>query len=261
MAYMLTERQNELLEYIIRQHIKTGEPVGSLAITDSGKFEVSPATVRNEMQELVEIGLLAQPHTSAGRIPTDRAYRYFVDELMDPAECIVDAKSRKRLASIASGVSSDDLHGINRVAAQTLSELSETAVIANIEKSPDFYKTGLSELFAFPEFRAFDRMFGMTSFFDRFDMMFDQLEREFFGTGVRKRNHRFAGGITVSIGRENPFPNIKNDTLICGKYRLPSGYAGSFTMIGPVRMNYGKNIGLAQYMVGQLNEFADAHST
>ena len=82
---MLDERKSEILRALIEQHIETGEPVSSRSILDATGLTVSTATVRNDLSTLEADGYVVQPHTSAGRIPTARAYRYYVDQLARPA--------------------------------------------------------------------------------------------------------------------------------------------------------------------------------
>lgn len=79
----LSDRKKRILRAIIENYIQTAEPVGSKAISATAGLKVSPATIRNEMADLEELGLLEQPHTSAGRIPSARGYRIYVNELMD----------------------------------------------------------------------------------------------------------------------------------------------------------------------------------
>lgn len=88
----LSERKQKILSAIVEQHIKTGEPVGSKVLLDSLDFSVSSATIRNEMSELSLMGLLNQPHTSAGRVPTQEGYRYYVDNLMTKRELTWETK-------------------------------------------------------------------------------------------------------------------------------------------------------------------------
>src|SRR5690625_86246 len=88
---MTGDRQIEVLRAIVHDYVHTREPVGSQSIATRHHLGVSPATIRNDMAALEEAGLIAQPHTSAGRIPTDKGYRYFVDQLstikpLNPAE-------------------------------------------------------------------------------------------------------------------------------------------------------------------------------
>ncbi|MBQ2082547.1 MAG: heat-inducible transcription repressor HrcA, partial [Lachnospiraceae bacterium] len=79
----LDERKAKILKSIIRNYLETGEPVGSRTISKDDELNLSSATIRNEMADLEEMGLIMQPHTSAGRIPTDKGYRLYVDELME----------------------------------------------------------------------------------------------------------------------------------------------------------------------------------
>jgi transcriptional regulator of heat shock response len=79
---MLTERQEKLLDFLIREYITTAEPVSSMALKTISDLDISAATVRNDLQELAEAGYLTQPHTSAGRVPTQKAYRYFSDKIL-----------------------------------------------------------------------------------------------------------------------------------------------------------------------------------
>lgn len=78
----LDPRAREVLREIVLQHISSGEPIGSRTLAKCGKFQLSPASLRNVMADLEDLGYLQQPHTSAGRIPTDRGYRFFIDHLM-----------------------------------------------------------------------------------------------------------------------------------------------------------------------------------
>ncbi len=82
----LTERQKTLLLLIIRDHIESAQPIGSKRLAEHYHLELSPATIRNEMAALTEMGYLRQPHTSAGRVPTEEGYRYFVSQMMPNAE-------------------------------------------------------------------------------------------------------------------------------------------------------------------------------
>lgn len=79
-------RKQQVLEAIVVSHIETAEPVSSRSIARKYNLGVSPATIRNEMADLEEIGLIRQPHTSAGRVPSQKGYRYYVDKLMKKAD-------------------------------------------------------------------------------------------------------------------------------------------------------------------------------
>jgi len=83
---VISERQQNILRFIVQEYIRTATPVGSKSITDSYNLGVSPATVRNDMAALEDAGYLTQPHISAGRVPTESGYRYFVEKLMEQVE-------------------------------------------------------------------------------------------------------------------------------------------------------------------------------
>src|SRR3989440_7643896 len=78
----LDSRAREVLREIIMEHVATGEAISSRSLSKSGRFQLSPASLRNVMADLEDLGYLQQPHTSAGRVPTDRGYRFFVEYLM-----------------------------------------------------------------------------------------------------------------------------------------------------------------------------------
>src|SRR5919204_4453475 len=79
----LTARQRDLLARVVEEYIASGQPVGSRYLVERAGLSVSPSTVRNELAELEARGLLTHPHTSAGRVPTELAYRYYVDRLLE----------------------------------------------------------------------------------------------------------------------------------------------------------------------------------
>src|SRR3990172_8233860 len=83
---MLTERRQQLLRFIVDEYVRTAQPVASGAIVHRYHLPVSSATIRNEMARLEDEGYIVQPHTSAGRAPTDKGYRYYVEALMRPQE-------------------------------------------------------------------------------------------------------------------------------------------------------------------------------
>lgn len=92
----LDERKVKILKAIISNYLETGEPVGSRTISKYTDLNLSSATIRNEMADLEEMGYIIQPHTSAGRIPTDAGYRFYVDQLMDEKEEFAEVAKQER---------------------------------------------------------------------------------------------------------------------------------------------------------------------
>jgi heat-inducible transcriptional repressor len=123
MKQHLTDREQKVLLATIEQYILTAEPVGSKALVSGYDFDISPATIRNVMNMLDRSGLLFQPHTSAGRVPSDSGYRVYVDELIDPASELTYSK-HQFLASKSDRLGKSSLDGVMRDVAQILATLS-----------------------------------------------------------------------------------------------------------------------------------------
>jgi len=83
---MLSDRQEKILHSLIREYIDSAEPISSDLLKKRGSLNVSPATIRNELQELTELGYIMQPHTSAGRVPTEKGYKFFVEIIFEQQE-------------------------------------------------------------------------------------------------------------------------------------------------------------------------------
>jgi heat-inducible transcriptional repressor len=122
----LTERQKLILALMIRDYIDTAQPVGSANLVQKYNLDVSPATVRNEMVALTEMGYLRQPHTSAGRVPTEEGYRYFVRQLMGHTD--LPARTKDTIAHQFSQVG-QDVDRWMRLAASVLAHQSQAAAL------------------------------------------------------------------------------------------------------------------------------------
>ena len=243
----LSRRQDNLLKFIIQEFVNTAKPVPSALVCKKARLNVSPATIRNEMNDLEEMGYLGQFHTSGGRVPTDKAYRHFVNSLnlKQASEPTISDKRSIRTALADAG---QDPRQLNKALADSLSKLTANLVITGTEENEDFFKFGLANLLHMPEFHQFERMFQLTNFFEEFDQIFNALEHQMFGN---KHDFRI---IQVSIGRENPMSHIKEESVIATRYSLPNGYVGSLTLIGPTRMDYEKNIYLIKYAKQELEK-------
>jgi len=139
---LLDERTKKVLYAIVQSYINSPEPVGSRAVTKKYSFGVSPATIRNIMADLVEMGFLMQPHTSAGRVPTDRGYRFYVDSLVAEYDSRFNAdilqEVYKRLETLR-----DNIGGLLNESTKALSRLSHYLGIA---MSPRLDMTTLQKL-------------------------------------------------------------------------------------------------------------------
>lgn len=122
---MLSERKRLVLEAVIRDYVRTAEPVGSRVLARRYRLGVSPATIRNEMSDLADMGFLEQPHTSAGRVPTVRGYRYYVDHLMEAERLSADEEKAIMEQLLARRL--EQLDAVFRQVSRVLSEVSRYA--------------------------------------------------------------------------------------------------------------------------------------
>jgi heat-inducible transcriptional repressor len=140
----LTDREKQILYNLINHYVASADPVGSRVIANRFKMGISSATIRNTLQDLEELGLVEQPHTSAGRVPTDLGYRVFVDYLLKPEELTETEKASIKQSIIREG------HGVNEILGQTARVLSEITDQLGLTLAPRFEEGVLSSLRLIP---------------------------------------------------------------------------------------------------------------
>jgi len=145
MAPALNERKEQILRAVVVNYIKTAEPVGSRTVTRLYKMGLSSATIRNEMADLEELGFLVQPHTSAGRIPSQLGYRYFVDNLMEP-----DDLSDVDEQVIRSSLSFEKMREIEQIINNSARVLSSVTNQTSLIMGPQFKKSAFHQLRILP---------------------------------------------------------------------------------------------------------------
>ncbi|MFO7576841.1 MAG: heat-inducible transcriptional repressor HrcA [Pelovirga sp.] len=141
MADLLNERSQNILEAIVEDYIASAEPVGSRAITRRHDFNLSPASVRNVMADLEEMGLLCSPHTSAGRIPTDKGFKYYIDSLLQVRDLTGKEKQKLRKNYRFTGMRMEDimqevgriLSGLSKYAGLVMAPKFSSTVFRQIE--------------------------------------------------------------------------------------------------------------------------------
>lgn len=172
---MLTERQHRILSSLISLYTKYAEPIGSNAVLEYADLDVSGATTRNEMSYLEEEGYLTHPHTSAGRIPTVKGYRYFRDHLM------ADTEPTDAERDVISSMRTLEQEAVSRAIAKAIASRAREAVFVAFA-SRDVYYTGLSFLFAKPEFGEQALVVDISELLDNLDEtiagMFDAVSQE-----------------------------------------------------------------------------------
>lgn len=221
---LLGNRQKTILQALVNEHIRTARPVASQELTRL-RFKVSPATIRHEMLTLDELGYLEQPHTSAGRTPTDKGYRFFVDNLL--ANSFLPARDEKLLREI---FSIRDLESFVHEFSKTISAISRTFAVAGMFEEDMLYETGFSRIMEEPEFHDPHnaKMFGRL--LDILDERLPDIVENTLKTGER-----------IFIGQENPLKEAAECSMIFSSWRHPQGFSGFITLIGPKRTNYSRH--------------------
>lgn len=333
----LGSRKRKILSAIIDDYIESAEPVGSRTIAKKYEIGLSSATIRNEMADLEELGYLEQPHTSAGRIPSDKGYRLYVDELMkinNPTQeevCYIKeilqlttineinkimlrtAKLISQITKLTSAVLSPSVNksavksiqliqvtpndivaivltdtGIfknvviktprpilrdtltkignmlnEKLAGLTIEEI-DLSVISSIqaqmrgyteifyavipvlyeslkEVDCEVYLDGATNIFNYPEYSDNNKARDFLSIVENRDILFDIFSEH-------DKN------ISVSIGQENEFKEIKDYSIVKSAYKIGDRTVGSIGVIGPKRMNYSHVMGTLNYLTQALND-------
>lgn len=229
----MTDRQQEILNLIVNTYAQSAEPVGSSALADHLNY--SSATIRAEMAELERQGLIWQPHTSAGRVPTDKGYRVYVNNLSGrPLPHSRDAAAMRRRVT--------DISRADEAVRQTAEILAHrTGNLAIATLPSGMYKFGFANFLNHPEFSghraALEAM-----------MLVDELEnwaREAFGQDPER--------VRVYIGQENPIGRSSNTSAVITRFHSPFSESSYIGLIGPTRQDYPKVISLVDY-AGRLLE-------
>lgn len=215
----MTERQQSILQAIVEQYAEVASPVGSSLLAKV--FGVSSATIRSELADLERAGLITQPHTSAGRIPTDKGYRYYVNNLSaNKEESPAERRAEKALAArtVQGGVPERMI----RNTVDTLVELTHNLGIATI--GDQLYMSGLSNLFGQPEFMNSGQVKEVAR-------LLDNLEPWLYEAAPNEP-------LSVYIGQENPIGRSAGCTLIVSRFRSPYSDRSYIGVLGPTRQSY-----------------------
>lgn len=228
----MTERQTRILTEIIRLYADTAEPVGSAVLSEL--LNVSSATIRADMAALELSGHIYQPHISAGRVPTDKGYRFYVNNVsgQQPQARTVQTLE-KRVSSLR-----DRTDSAIKIATSTLSDLTGNTAFATLSDTVYFH--GLHQLFSQPEFVDQLRSAQAARYLD-------ELSEWLFGREV-------ADQLGIYIGRENPFLRGSGMTMIVSRFESPYSASSYIGIVGPTRQNYDKVTGLVRLTGEKLEE-------
>lgn len=232
----ITERQKQILSQIIEEYAETAAPVGSM--TMAKLFGVSPATIRAEMARLEALGLVAQPHTSAGRVPTDAGYRFYVNNL-ENREAAVEPSLERGTHVLDVRVSSQSrADAAIRGAVDSLVELTGNLGLATIDGQ--LYLSGISRLFTQPEFMDTRRVQSVAKLLDNLEPWL--------------REAAPGEPLNIFIGQENPIGRNSEVSLIISKFRSPFSDKSYIGVLGPTRQNYSRVTALVRHAGNMLEE-------
>ena len=224
---MLSDRRQRVLAALIEEYVARAMPIGSRTLTERYRFGVSPATIRNELSALEEDGYISQPHTSAGRIPTDFGYRTFVDNLVESGEIGEDSTAAEALKALKEQATElDDL------LEKTSAALSRFTDCLSVVAPPDFShprRLGIMSLMRQPEFAYTEALLPIMQVLEDDTVLLHVLD----STAPEGLDPQ------VRIGRENETENLSGVSVVACRYGYgPDG--GIVAVIGPTRMDYTK---------------------
>lgn len=219
---LMNPRSEKLLRALIEKHIATAAPVSSTVLVSEMEFNISSATIRKEMAALENEGWIEQPHTSAGRVPTEKAYRLYAEQTLSE----IQTRASKMAALFAHLRTTGKQAGtFSRQLARFVAEITHETAIVGFGQY-DIYHTGIAHLFSKPEFSERALIRSLSLVIDRFDEIIENL-------------YECVPDFRITIGSQCPFGSdcAAIFTLVPMK-KSPV----LFVLLGPQRMNYEKNI-------------------
>ncbi|MCM8790678.1 MAG: heat-inducible transcriptional repressor HrcA [Candidatus Omnitrophica bacterium] len=238
-------RQQEVLGMIVRKYVETARPVGSRYI--SRKLGLSSATIRNVMADLEDMGYIAQPHTSAGRIPTDRGYRYFIDSLMR-----VRSLSEQAAKSIQDEYSHAvrSLEGVLERTAHLISDMTNYVGLTLFSQYDKVYLDGASHIVEQPEFQDLRKLYALLRCLEQKRDLLNLLKEDFT-----------TDALTIHIGKENVASSLSDCSVVTKGYKVKGKVSGRLGVIGPKRMVYEKVIPAVEFLADTVSDLLDELET
>lgn len=239
----LTKRQKNILKKIVRDYIRLARPISSDYLKEKHKLDISPATIRAEMKALDEMGYLSQPHHSAGRIPTDKGYRFFVDELMRNETCFREnLRLLKEIREILNRTE-DEIKVLQEMT-KKIADITSNLAVSYISSEGIIFKEGWEEVFKEPEFKDID-------FVESFIEGIECLEEN-----ISDISSMFSSDLEVIIGKESPFRKLEDISMIFSPFSFENKEENNiFLLLGPKRMDYNKGINILHYLPKIIEEY------
>lgn len=241
----LTERQKQILINIVREYIDAARPVSSELLEKKYHMDLSSPMIRIEMQRLTDMDYISQKHTSAGRIPTDKGYRFFVAQVGDLATKNKQDIERNPLFKNIEQMAVK-ARGYFKIAQAITKELafgSSNLGVCYISDEDILWKEGWSGVFHNPEFNEPDFAESFFAALEGFEENIDSIREELLKNSE----------IKVLIGQEAPYLGTEDVSLIISESKFPDKKDGMLAILGPKRMAYDTNIALMNSLIDSLN--------
>jgi len=237
----LTQRQIQILKSLIEEYIETAEAVGSETLEKKHSLAASPATIRNEMVALEKLGYLKKPHTSAGRVPTPVAMKFYVKQLMKEKELSVaeEVAMKERVWDYR-----DTSQQCLRMLTKSLAEKTKALALATTHQG-DMYAAGYANILDMPEFYDIDITKNLLAALDEFDMfenMFRNIEED--------EDVHILLGEDLGSRLNGPYG------FVFTRYHTPMNMSGEIGVLGPTRLNYTAVIPVVRYFGNLIAEIA-----
>lgn len=236
----LSERQLQILKAIIEEHIGSATAVGSETLDKKYNLGISPATIRNEMMKLTDLGYLRQSHTSSGRIPTPKALKLYIKDLMKTKNLSV---ADEVAAKEAVWDYRQDFDKLLRETTHALAEKSKTLAVSTDEKK-DLYYSGTANILEMPEFYDIDLTKNLLGMLDRFD---------FWENLVSRNLDNSEDSVHLLLGEDFGSKFLEPCSFLFTHYQTPI-HKGVLGVIGPCRLNYSQIIPEVEYFSRLLTE-------
>ncbi len=233
---IISVRQEDILKNIIGEYIEFAQPVSSQLIRKKYHLNICPATIRIEMQRLSDMDYLYQPHTSAGRIPTDKGYRFIVDDLLKQKISEIDVPKLKKIVAARE-------KGIFKWVSQLtrlIADVSSAFALSCLPNRGLFFKQGWEWISKEPESGNKDFFFNFSAFLENVEENIDTLDID--------------SNTKIYIGAESSYETAKDFAIIISECRFTKKEKGFISILGPKRMFYERNIKLVKSLARTLED-------
>ena len=237
----LTERQIKILKAVVEEYIESGEPVGSAVLEKKYELGISPATIRNEMAKLIKNGYFKQPHTSAGRIPTKNAFRFYINQLMEEKKLSVvdEVAAREKIWD-----SRFDFDHLMKEAVKALAKQTKSLALATV-KDGEVYHAGYANILNMPEFFDIDVTKTILSMLDEVNQINRLFEKSFD-----------EGSVHFLFGDEFGYDYLEPCGMVFVDFQINDKKSGSVGIIGSNRLNYSSVVPTVRYFAKLIEELA-----